>query len=121
MMNLKEYRERLRKESDKSCWGCLLIYRNELLSLLHNGMVMLDVGCHRQHLKAVVEPLGVAYIGVDIENFNTKIHAICEAGYLPFKDNMFDIVTYIETLEHLHQPITSILEAHRVLKPKGKV
>jgi len=122
-MRLEEYRNLLKRESAKSCWGCLLIYREQFFPLLYEGMIMLDVGCHVQHLKSLIDTTvpNVTYIGVDIENYGVKIHSVCEAGYLPFRNGVFDLVSYIETLEHLPNPVLALLEARRVLREKGKV
>jgi len=42
-----------------------------------------------------------------------------DAHKLPFKDDNFDIVTTIETLEHLHSPHVVLAEIRRVLKSDG--
>ena len=38
---------------------------------------------------------------------------------LPFDDNSFEIVTAIETIEHLDNPNRALTEIYRVLKPNG--
>jgi len=43
------------------------------------------------------------------------------ARYLPFKNNVFDLVTAIEVLEHIKETQLVISEIYRVLKPKGFV
>ncbi len=42
-----------------------------------------------------------------------------DAHKLPFKNNSFDFVVAIETLEHLHEPDQALSEIYRVLKKKG--
>lgn len=44
---------------------------------------------------------------------------IGDAHKLPFKHSTFDLVTSIETLEHLEDPQKTLLEINRVLKPQG--
>jgi len=39
--------------------------------------------------------------------------------YFPFPDDYFDIVTLIETIEHLQDPDHCLIEVKRVLKPGG--
>lgn len=39
----------------------------------------------------------------------------------PFKDNTFDLIYNRMLYQHLDQPITALKEAHRILKPNGKV
>lgn len=41
------------------------------------------------------------------------------AESLPFEDNFFDAVFYLDVIEHLKDPLLSLKEAHRVLKPAG--
>ena len=40
---------------------------------------------------------------------------------LPFKDNIFDIVTMLAVLGHLEYPFFIIKEIGRILKPRGKL
>lgn len=42
-----------------------------------------------------------------------------DAHNMPFKNNSFDVITAIETLEHLHNPKKVLKEIYRVLKPRG--
>jgi len=44
---------------------------------------------------------------------------IADVHKLPFRNNSFDIVSAIETLEHLQNPKLALSEIYRVLKPRG--
>lgn len=47
-----------------------------------------------------------------------------QIGYaesLPFEDNFFDAIFYLDVIEHLKDPLLSLKEARRVLKPEGNV
>lgn len=47
---------------------------------------------------------------------------LCADGYhLPFKDRSFSTVLLVAVLEHTREPWRILAEAHRVLKPGGKV
>ncbi len=91
---------------------------------------LLDIGCadgtttHKIHKRFKnMKVVGVDYYKEAI-NFAKKtkpgikfVHA--DAHNLPFKNASFEIVTAIETLEHLIDPGRALSEIHRVLKPKG--
>jgi len=50
------------------------------------------------------------------------IKAVCGVGEaLPFKDGSFDFLFYVVTLCFLADPKVALKEAHRVLKPRGKI
>ena len=40
---------------------------------------------------------------------------------MPFKDSSFEIMTAVETLEHLDNPNKALAEIYRVLKPNGSL
>jgi 2-polyprenyl-6-hydroxyphenyl methylase/3-demethylubiquinone-9 3-methyltransferase len=46
---------------------------------------------------------------------------IGSASSIPFPNESFDIVTSIEVLEHLEDPLSAVKEARRVLKPGGSL
>ena len=65
---------------------------------------VLELGCAYGHLVHYLQaPYGV---GVDISRFTTEKKVIpnfinSSASHLPFKDNTFDMIVSVETLEHL--------------------
>lgn len=48
-----------------------------------------------------------------------NVDIVGEAENLPFKDNVFDLIDSCAVFEHVHNPLTAIKEAKRVLKPNG--
>lgn len=40
---------------------------------------------------------------------------------LPFEDNFFDLILFLDAIEHLDKPIFALKELSRVLKPKGSI
>lgn len=92
-------------------------------SLIEKGPI-LDLGCgdgiFLEHLKRK----GVEGIGLDISESAIKLaksrgvdcRVFDLGGKLPFEDNSFEVVTLIDTLEHLFMPKEVLKEAHRVTK-----
>jgi len=91
---------------------------------------ILDIGCSSGHITSkIVElfPKAVTF-GLDSYdqaiNLGEKIHPqikfyLGDAHKLPFKKGTFDLITCIETVEHLADPKKAISEMKRCLK-KGK-
>lgn len=91
---------------------------------------ILDIGCASGHITAkIAKFFPVAQVsGLDTYKqaieFGRKIHPevkfkIGDAENLPFKNESFELVTCIETLEHLENPKKALLEIKRVLKSAG--
>lgn len=93
---------------------------------------ILDIGCSSGHVTAklaIFFPDSKVY-GVDSYErairFGKKEHPgikflVADAHKLPLKNKTFDLVTCIETLEHLEDPEKALKEIFRVLKSGGKV
>lgn len=79
-------------------------------------MLCLDVGMGSEegHVRNWFGVKGEV-IGIDIKE-NHKPEVVCDAQNLPFKDEVFDIITASEVLEHMHNPIQALHEWRRVLK-----
>ncbi len=41
--------------------------------------------------------------------------------HLPYADNEFDIILLMETIEHLEDPVSALMQLHKVLKPGGSI
>ena len=107
-----------------------VLLRLKLLPNLKPDDNVLSIGCavgaHLQPLKK----RGLQTIGLDPEhrfllegkargNAHNFIQAIGENT--PLRDRAFDIVLIFEVLEHVIQPSKVLREAHRVLKPDGRL
>lgn len=80
--------------------------------------VVLDVGCGG-FLSKYAFPAGVRYYGLDITSRATHVRG--DAHRLPFRDASVDWVLLVATLEHVVDPARVLSEAHRVLRPNGRV
>ncbi len=98
-------------------------------TLLPSGwknMKQLDLGCGDGFTLRMVRPDGVVY-GVDLdpemlEHARSRGIVAVKASVEDlsvFDDNSFDLVTCLETLEHLEHPTLALAESYRVLRRKG--
>ena len=60
------------------------------------------------------------FVNTDIQPFS-RVHAMCDAHWLPFPDQTFDAVVIQSVLEFAREPRRVISEIRRVLKPGGLV
>ena len=94
------------------------------------GKSLLDIGCSdgttTKQIKKILP--SARTVGIDLykkaidqaKKKKTKIKFIYgDVHNLSFGDNSFEIVTAIETIEHLDNPNKALAEIYRVLKPNG--
>ena len=88
---------------------------------LKEDVAVLDIGCAYGYLEELIE--SNRYVGVDVFKYTpcpkTFVMSDLNTGVLPFRDNAFDIVFCIETLEHLFPIEEMVEEINRVLKDGG--
>ncbi len=85
----------------------------------------LDIGCSFGGLLSSAQKYYDVY-GVDISDFASKycesINMKIHKGTLndaPFKENSFDVITMIELIEHIKDPVNFIKKTASILKPGG--
>ena len=100
-----------------------------------DGGKTLDVGCGEGGLVKALNDQGSEVVGVEIDLRNLAIAQAArrynelEPGsfvhgtgvHLPFRDSSFDLVTAVETIEHVDQPGPLVAEMFRVVLPGGHV
>jgi 2-polyprenyl-3-methyl-5-hydroxy-6-metoxy-1,4-benzoquinol methylase len=108
------------------------VYMQELQANIVAEVDWLDIGCGKSILadwrhheeKALVSRAHVL-AGVDLDKTSLKQNtsiiekAICDISRLPFRDELFDVVTANMVVEHLNNPKAQFIEVARVLKPGG--
>jgi len=93
------------------------------------GKKLLDVGCGNGSFLAKMQRLGWDVVGVEPdrkaagiarERFGLEVHVgdLTEAG---FPDHIFDALTLSHVLEHVPDPVRTLHECGRLLKPGGKL
>ncbi len=83
---------------------------------------VLDVGCGEGVLVEELRDRGWEIEGLDL-NYESKFVRRGDVRDMPYSDAMFDLILFLDTLEHLpfaDQP-KSLSEIRRVLKPGGRV
>ena len=102
-------------------------YQNELAEYLTSAMFggtgsLLDLGCGRGALLEAFARCGHDVVGVDIHKDRHPDALLVDlSDPLPFEDGSFDFVFTKSVLEHLPDPLFTLAESCRVLRPGGTV
>ena len=86
------------------------------------GAYVDDIPHVKSNYKFNIDHLSYKYIKIfpEIIKANTK-HITSKSELLPFKDNFIDIVYSRNSIDHVENPIKTLIELNRVLKPQGKL
>jgi len=92
-----------------------------------NSLRILDLGCGVGTYSRVLAKEGHRVLSVDASKealLFSRANGIANLGLvsatnLPFKDNTFDRVLFLDVFEHLKKPKRTFNEIHRVLSPEG--
>lgn len=105
-------------------------YFEKKLDFIHKYLPsgkVLDVGCALGFFLEVAEERGYEPYGIDVSQYATSYalknfpeNVFCGTfAKAKFKANFFDGLTLFQTLEHLENPLDTLLEARRILKQNG--
>lgn len=99
----------------------------QCLQELPKGTRVLEIGCGGGQSRPWFQNKGMKYIGTDVSK--TRVweelrlfggpDLLCDAHFLPFEDESFDVVYSAAVFEHLACPVRAVQEVRRVLKPGG--
>jgi 2-polyprenyl-3-methyl-5-hydroxy-6-metoxy-1,4-benzoquinol methylase len=90
---------------------------------------VLDFGCGGGAFLLRMRDRGWTVTGLDfsaatVERLRAELGLNVLAGTLPHPEltpGTFDLITFWHSLEHVHQPLTALGEAHRLLAPGGRI
>jgi ubiquinone/menaquinone biosynthesis C-methylase UbiE len=102
------------------------VYRYVKKFLNTNSGNLLDLGCGESPYRFLVNESSTKYYGVDIADADKFDYTRTDITHfdgkkIPFADQYFDSILCTEVVEHVLEYQTLIDDAHRVLKPGGKV
>jgi len=105
--------------------------RQQVIDLIRPGSRVLDVGCGAGgFLVMLQEQKSCQCVGIDISD--VAVSVTCQRGFQAYvaklpqlpkqiSDASFDACVLLETLEHISNPIRTIGQIARVLKPGGSI
>jgi len=114
------------------------IYRQRLDGVLTGGALrpgnrLLDVGCGRGHVLALLRERfpRVSLFGIDLSrdmvrrarrrsSADVSIHR-GDSRHLPYRSEAFDVVISLASIKHWPDQAGGVREMHRVLKPGGRI
>ena len=92
---------------------------------------ILDVGCgNGRLLKMIMNKVKVEAYGIDVseemikaarEDNHEITYGVSEADKTPFEDSFFNVITVCCAFHHFVNPEAFLREAHRILRPQGKI
>lgn len=95
--------------------------------------LVLDAACGEGLVTLSLHKKGAKVVGVDKSDKNIKIackkrangiepkFVVADIKHLPFKNNTFDKIVSLDTLEHIRDDVAVFREFNRVLKPNGRL
>lgn len=106
------------------------IFNAELSRRYIKNKRALDIGCWTGQLEKLISQDAKTIVGLEPDRNAVKVATknIPEASFmvgtaekLPFKNQSFDVVTFLDVIEHVpaHSELTCLKEIHRVLKSNG--
>lgn len=111
---------------EKDWWW--FVGRHDLISKIFSTLRLennrvLEIGCSSGENSKIFNG-SINYYGIDIslnaiKRGNSNNLILSDANHIPFFDKTFDVVLLLDVLEHIEDDVSTIREAHRILKDGG--
>ncbi len=118
--------ERELGEKAKAVWKARLKKLSKMVETDDRPIRFLDVGCSFGGFVETAQEFGFESYGVELSEYSSKYAVskglnvfngtLIQAGY---RSDYFHIITMVELIEHLTDPMSYLKEAHRILKKGG--
>lgn len=87
---------------------------------------LVDIGCGLRPYRSLFEPYIGRYIGIDYpptggNDAQVDATLYADSAHLPLRDGCADTALTTQVLEHVPEPLSMLREAHRILRPGGKL
>jgi SAM-dependent methyltransferase len=85
---------------------------------------LVDIGCGLKPYRRLFAGFVTEHVGVDhpdSPHADTAVDVLATAYAIPEPDASYDTALMSEVLEHLERPLDALREAHRLLRPGGKI
>ncbi|MFN4242095.1 MAG: class I SAM-dependent DNA methyltransferase [Tepidisphaerales bacterium] len=82
---------------------------------------LLDLGCGDMPYRTLLEPLCGAYDGADLPGNAMAKYAMLGGSVAGAEDGSYDVVLSTQVLEHVAEVGAYLAEAHRLLRPGGRL
>lgn len=99
----------------------------DIIENLNPGARVLEIGCGGAQMRSFLAQRNIDYVGTDITKTRVPAHLqrhggpdiVCDAHFLPFVSESFDLVYSSAVTEHLACPVLAMQHVYRVLRPGG--
>jgi SAM-dependent methyltransferase len=107
--------------SSDNIWVQRHVFRTRRLTGEASGS-LLDIGCDTPAVSSYLFPASVNYVGLEPSLTISEQFCICGmAEFLPFRDECFDNVALLTSLDHILDAHQAMDQAFRVLRPGGSL
>lgn len=122
----RDHESRFIPLGEKGIWLFRRFRRKRIERIVRKGRI-LDIGCGRGLFLSIMKESGWETFGLELNEetawyarnalgLNIKTDSLVDAH---FDDRFFDVITLWHVLEHLPDPVLTIEECRRILKPGG--
>ncbi|MFH1755651.1 MAG: class I SAM-dependent methyltransferase [Candidatus Latescibacterota bacterium] len=124
METMKKYPEFIERYHEKVVKEIYTL-KNQGARYVKADDIVLDAGCGEKSFVKTWQPQTKLTVGTDLweesiqRNKTVDLRAVADLDYIPFLDEIFDVIICDSVMEHVNHPATIYEEFYRVLKKNG--